>query len=103
MLSYVIALSVVGFILLALTYVFYSYDFFDEVNSSLEGELDLLQSTYQQGDTKALDALVDKRKNIDKYDRFSYILVDAKLQRISGDLPTWPQYKIWSDGWLSFE
>lgn len=103
MLSYVIALSVVGFILLALTYVFYSYDFFEEINNSLEGELDLLQSAYQKGGVESLNALVEKRKAVDRYDRFSYILVNQNQQKLSGDLPAWPSYKTWSDGWLSFE
>lgn len=103
MISYVTGLSIAVFILLAITSGFYSYDFFSSVNNELEGELDLLQSQYQKGGVSSLEYLVSTRKSIDKFDRFSYILVDKNSQKISGDLKHWPKYEAWTDGWLSFE
>jgi signal transduction histidine kinase len=102
MISYVTALSVAVFVLLALTNTYFSYDFFNAVNDELETELDFLQSLYDQGGKSTLEYQVSTRKSIDKFDKFSYILVDQNKEKISGDLKHWPAYKEWSDGWLSF-
>lgn len=103
MIFYVTCLSVAVFILLACTYAFYSYDFFNDINNSLEHELDLMQAEYRFGGGEAVDQLAAQRRAKNQLDFFSYILVDQDKQYIAGDLTTWPEVITWSDGWLSFE
>lgn len=103
MISYVTALSVVVFILLGITYTFYSYEYFTGVNDQLENELDILQHEYREQGLTGMETLTAERRKKSKFDRFSYILVDGQQQKLSGDLSHWPEYKEWSDGWLSFE
>ena len=103
MLAYVASLSIAAFVLLVATYAFYSYDYFTNVNDSMENELNLLQQAYLQHDVDGLEQFSEQRRLKSKYDRFSYILRDQDQQKISGDLRYWPVYKTWADGWLSFE
>lgn len=103
MMGYVASLSVAVFVLLASFYVFYSFDYFTDVNNSLENELDLLQSEYRQGGVAAVERLEAERQANTKFVRFAYILVDKDNHKVAGDLTRWPDYTTWSDGWLSFE
>jgi len=103
MISYVTALAVAVFVLLVITYGFFTYDYFNSVNNSLESELDILQEEYDTSGLVGLDRFAIARKEQSHFSRFAYILVDDTHQKLAGDLPYWPKYKTWSDGWLSFE
>ncbi len=101
--SYVTGLAVAVFVLLVITYGFFSYDFFTSVNESLEGELDALELQYGNKGALGLEQFVEERAQKNQFSRFTYILVDKNHQKVSGALSHWPNYKEWSDGWLSFE
>lgn len=103
MIFYVTNLSVAVFILLAGTYAFYSYDYFTDINDSLEHELDLMQAEYHFGGAKAVDKLARDRRTKNRLDSFSYLLIDENKDMIVGNLQQWPQVEEWPDGWLSFE
>lgn len=103
MIFYVTNLSVAVFILLAGTYAFYSYDYFTDINDSLEHELDLMQAEYHFGGAKAVDKLARDRRAKNRLDSFSYLLIDENKDIIVGNLQQWPQVEEWPDGWLSFE
>ena len=103
MISYVTGLSVAVFILLVITYGFYSYDYFADINNSLNNELDLLETEFSHSGIQGLEDVSRQRHVKSKYDRFSYILVDQQHNKLSGDLTHWPEYKTWSKGWLGFE
>lgn len=103
MIFYVTNLSVAVFILLAGTYAFYSYDYFTDINDSLEHELDLMQAEYHFGGAKAVDKLARDRRTKNRLDSFSYLLIDENKDMIVGNLQQWPQVEEWPDGWLSFK
>ena len=103
MMSYVTGLAVAVFILLVITYGFFSYDFFTSINESLEGELDVLEQQYIKNGSSGLDTFVEARAEKNQFSRFTYILVDENYNKVSGALTHWPEYTTWSDGWLSFE
>ncbi len=101
--GYVACLSIAAFILLSVTYVFYSLDYFNSVNGSLESELDIIQNAYQERGIAGVKSLEAERHKNNLFGRFTYILVDDKQQKLAGDLNEWPQYFTWSDGWFSFD
>ena len=103
MISYVTSLAFAVFILLSITFAFFSYDFFNSVNASLESELDELEQQYLSSGADSIDSFVEQRASENKFSRFAFILVNQQQEKIAGDLLFWPDYKVWSDGWLSFE
>ena len=103
MITYVTSLAFAVFILLSITFAFFSYDFFNAVNASLESELDELEQQYQLHGPQGVDHFVQQRAPEIKFSRFAFILVDNNEQKVAGDLLYWPNYKEWLDGWLSFE
>ena len=103
MMGYVACLSIAVFILLSLTYIIYSLDYFNSVNDSLEAELDLIEVAYKQGGVNRIDELAKAREKNTQFARFAFILVDENRQKLVGDLTHWPEYFTWSDGWYSFE
>ena len=103
MISYVAGLSIAAFFLLVITYFFFSYDYFKSINDSIENELTLIEHELLENDLAGVEHLSLQRQRKSKYERFSYIIIDQQGQKLSGDISYWPDYKTWSDGWLSFE
>ena len=103
MMGYVACLSIAAFILLSLTYIFYSLDYFNNVNDSLERELDIVEAAYLKKGLDGVLALEEKKKANSLFGRFAYALADKNKQKLAGTLESWPEYFTWSDGWYSFE
>lgn len=102
MILYVTGLSVAVFFLLSLTYAFYSYNFFSEIDRTLDEELDFFEQQYLDAGIVKIQPSLEQNKVPSKFDRFSYLIVDSKQEKITGDLQQWPEYISWADGWLSF-
>lgn len=101
--GYVASLSVAGFVVLAIIYASYSYDYFHELQEAVNHELDLLSESYASEGPSGVDALLAAELKTPKVVRFSYLVVDADFHKVAGNLERWPRFREYGGGWLSFE
>ena len=101
--TYVTALSVTVFLLLGLIYASFSYDYFNDVHGTITDELDNFEKSYRDGGLDGLERFVAKRTGPESFNKFYYLLVDAKYEKVAGNLDHWPEFRTYVDGWLSFE
>lgn len=101
--AYVACLGVAVFIVLAIIYATFSYDYFTNVHNTVAQELDEFTLAYQNGGVESADAFVTSRLNRGDFNRFFYLIVDGDNQKVAGNLNHWPDINQYSDGWLGFE
>jgi signal transduction histidine kinase len=102
-LFYVVVLSVSGFIILALLYGSFSYDYFNDVHGSITAELDNLDERYQREGIEGVRQYVEEKNTPGTFNKFYYLLVDENYNFLAGNLSVWPKFRTYVDGWLSFE
>lgn len=100
--AYVAWLGVSVFLVLSLIYAFIAYGFFDEVQQSLEQEVQELAAAYQQGGPQAVDRLIRDHSSPERLIRFFYLVADADRQKIAGDLQQWPADRAYGKNWQDF-
>ena len=96
-------LSVVVLFVMLIVYGFFSYSFFHNVHQSLSDELGDVEAVYHRDGIDGVEEYVQERREQYQVTRFAYILVDTRLNKIAGDLDTWPRFREYGEGWLSFE
>lgn len=99
--AYVAWLGVSVFLVLSLIYAFIAYGFFNDVQQSLEQEVQHLGEAYQRGGARGVDKLIRDHSSPDRLIRFFYLVTDANRQKVAGDLENWPgdasQGRSWQD------
>jgi signal transduction histidine kinase len=107
MFSYVAALSLAGFTLLALLFTSYSLNYFSSVNQSTQAESARLLDIYQRGGRAALEAAFAVPQTGRAEQHFLYLLADSNHRRLAGTLQEWPSetFQSWSalDHGVSFQ
>lgn len=107
MFSYVAALSLAGFTLLALLFTSYSLNYFSSVNRSIDDESVRLLSIYSSGGRGALEAAFAVPQKGRAEQHFLYLLADSDHRPLAGTLQEWPReiYQSWSalDHGVSFQ
>lgn len=101
--GYVASLSVAGFVVLAIIYATYSYDYFHDLQGAVNHELNLLSKAYEDDGKVGVDALLAAEFQTPKVVRFSYLVVNQEYQKVAGNLDRWPRFREYGGGWLSFE
>lgn len=101
--KYVTALSATVFLLLAVLYVYFSYDYFIELRSSILDELETLQLVYDGQGLAGVEQYLADQRNLPTIGRYSYLVVDAEGSKVAGDLAQTPSYREFSGGWLGFQ
>ncbi|MDP4918413.1 MAG: hypothetical protein NWR12_11910, partial [Haliea sp.] len=101
--KYVTALSATVFLLLAVLYAYFSYDYFTELGSSIRDELDTLQVVYAGQGLNGVDQYLEDQRNLPTIGRFNYLIVDGNGTKVTGDLTQTPRYREFSGGWLGFQ
>lgn len=66
--------------------------------ASLGAERSSLMETYNQAGRNGLAALIDERIKDRQFDDWVYLLVDASLAKVAGNLPAWPAELQGTDG-----
>lgn len=100
---YVVAISIIVFVLLGLLYASFSYDYFNEVHESITAELEHLDETYRREGVAGVQLYVDEVNTPGKFNKFYYLLVDENFNTLAGNLKRWPKFRTYREGWLSFE
>lgn len=103
MFSYVMVLSITVFVLLAIVYSLYSHDEFNRVQQSIARELDRLEARYREAGEAGVQSYVLAQNARGDQSRFFYLLADRDHRKLAGDLDAWPDFRDFSQGWLSFE
>ena len=96
-------LSVVVMFVMLIVYGVFSYSYFQDVHRALSNELQNLEQSYYEAGIDGVQAFVDEKQRDYQVNRFAYILVDPQLNKLAGDLASWPTFSEYGDGWLSFE
>lgn len=108
MFSYVAGLSLAVFVILALIFASYSYNYYSSVNQALRDESARLQDIYEKGGASALSEAFARPQNGRSEEHFLYLLIDADNRRLAGALDAWPvehyrswlalEYRVWLQG-----
>jgi signal transduction histidine kinase len=101
--KYVTTLSATVFLLLAVLYSYFSYDYFTELRSSIVDELEALQLVYNGQGLAGVEQYLADQRNLPTIGRYSYLVMDAEGKRVAGDLAQTPRYREFSGGWLGFQ
>jgi signal transduction histidine kinase len=102
MLFYVLGLSVAVFMVMAFIYGVFSYNYFEDLQESISDELDSVSVIHMgQGVAGVEQYFSDQNTQQDSL-RFHYLLADNSYRKIAGNLDSWPEYREFADGWVSF-
>ncbi len=99
---YVIGLSVSVLIVLMLVYATYSYDYFKKLHNAVADEIETLGQIYEDKEFGGLEHFISEKVKEGELNRFYYLVVDEHDKKLAGNLDTWPDYRRYGDGWLSF-
>ena len=99
----IVVLSLVVMFVMVIVYGIFSYNYFHEVHDGLFDELSEVSLVYDAGGVAAVSEFVEQRDSRYTVTRFGYLLVDQNLVKLAGNLPSWPKFREYGDGWLSFE
>jgi signal transduction histidine kinase len=102
MLMYVFTLSGVVFLLMAMIYGIFSYNYFQELRVSIVEELETISLIYEGQGVTGVQQYVDDSRAGDFSHRFLYLLTDSDFSKLAGNLEAWPDYRTLGDGWASF-
>lgn len=90
MVAYVSGLSLTVFIVLALLFASYSYNYFREVNHTLRDESQRLVNIYNSGGQATLEAALAAPQSGRVAQDFLYLLTDQDGNKLAGALRNWP-------------
>jgi signal transduction histidine kinase len=73
-----------------------------EADAAIEAEAAGLKSIYQQNGLDGIAQVISARIGIDPRGTGVYLLADAELTMVIGNLPEWPNLTPAEDGWVTF-
>jgi signal transduction histidine kinase len=73
-----------------------------EADAAIEAEAAGLKSIYQQNGLDGIAQVISARIGIDPRGTGVYLLADAELNMVIGNLPEWPNLTPAEDGWVTF-
>lgn len=101
MVTYVAGLSLAVFVVLALLFASYSYNYFSEVNRTIHDESQRLAGVYAEGGLAALEQAFAAPQSGRAAQDFLYLLADGERDKLGGTLQSWPENSYGS--WLALE
>lgn len=101
MFSYVAGLSLAVFVVLALIFASYSYNYYSSTGQSIKDESARLLGIYKSGGVAALNAAFNQPQSGRVEQHFLYLLTDVDRTRLAGTLGAWPPENYHS--WIALE
>lgn len=101
-LFYVLGLSVVVFLVMALLYGLFTYNYFQQLQASIVEELETLELIHAGQGLAGIEQYMLDQRMADEAPRFHYLLTDGDFNKLTGTLDQWPVYREFGDGWVSF-
>jgi signal transduction histidine kinase len=102
MLLYVLALSGVVFLLMAMIYGIFSYNYFQDLRVAIVEELETMSLIYEGQGVTGVKQYIDDSQQASSSHRFHFLLTDPAFNKLAGTLNAWPDYREFGDGWVSF-
>ncbi len=102
MLLYVVGLSAAVFLVMAFIYGIFSYNYFQDLQESIADELESLTVIYAGQGVGGVEQYFDDQGVQENRLRFHYLLADHTFGKVAGTLDSWPEYREFGDGWVSF-
>jgi len=99
---YVAGLSFSSLIVLAVLYLSYSYEQFQELGPSISRQIDELQTIYERDGVDGVNHLLERKVRVAEFNAFHYLVVDGNHQKIAGSLDSWPKYRDYQDDYISY-
>lgn len=99
----VVVIGMVVMFVMVIVYGVFSYNYFHSVHDELSAELNEFALSYETGGIESVDGFINQRGQRFHTTQFAYVLVDNNLRKMAGNLDSWPKFREYGDGWLSFE
>jgi signal transduction histidine kinase len=99
-LNYMVGVSLAVFVVLALVYGSYTLGFFRELNSLIARETSAIASRNASGGIPAVSASIAERIQAPTFPRLFYLLVDARGEKLAGNLARWPERLGPAEDWI---
>ncbi len=100
MLRYVLVLSAAVFAVMVLLYGVFTYGYFQDLQESIVEELDTITVIYEGQGLAGVEQYIEDQRIAGA--RFQYLLADEQLDTVISTLDSWPEYREFGDGWISF-
>lgn len=100
---YVAVLSFAGLLVSIAIYASYSYDYFYQNKDLIDNEMGKFNAVYIEKGVKGINDFINDEIRINKFDGFYYMIVDSDLNKISGNLKSWPEFKNYGSDWFQFQ
>ncbi|MEP5568294.1 MAG: HAMP domain-containing sensor histidine kinase [Halioglobus sp.] len=101
--KYLLVLSATVFLVVALLYAFFSYNYFRDLSRSIIEEQETLQIVYQGQSLGGVRQYFQDQRDTQILDGFHYLVSDQNGDKVAGDLPEATGYREFDDGWVGFE
>jgi len=102
-LNYLLWVSVSVFVVLAIGYGALTFGYFREMNTLIGSETRGLAARFAQEGVGGVSVGIAERIQAPSFPRLFYLLVDARGQKIAGNLARWPERLDQGEDWLGFE
>ena len=93
MLLYVLALSGVVFLVMALVYGIFTYNYFHDLRVEIVEELETLSLIYEGQGVAGVEQYVDDQRLATASQRFHYLLTDAQFNKLAGTFAKYTKKK----------
>ena len=100
---YVLVFSLATSVLVGLVYAYAVRALDGETDEIIEAELQGLAEQYQSGGLDALAAVINERVQSGSSSGDVYLLADAGLQPVAGNIAAWPAQGALAERWFDFE
>ena len=101
--KYLAVLTISVFALHAALFSYFSYNYFDGLGESIVDEIETLQLIYEGQSLTGVNTYLEDQYRMPASNRFSYLLLDERGEKLAGDLEVFHSYEEFRDGWLGFD
>lgn len=102
-LYYLVGVSVAVFVVLAMVYASITYGYFRELNGLIDAETRHLSGRYESDGLDGVSTSIAERIQEVRFPRLFYLLVDARGEKIAGNLARWPERLGHSEQWTGLK
>lgn len=100
---YLTGVSLAVFFVLALGYAWVTFGYFSALNALIGSEQEVLVDINDRQGRTGIAAAIDERVQAASFPRLFYLLVDARGEKIAGNLSRWPEHVGEGKEWVGLE
>ncbi len=100
---YLSGVSLAVFVALAIGYAWVTFGYFGALNTLIGAEQEALVRIHDEEGALAVARAIDERVQLADFPRLFYLLVDARGEKIAGNLSRWPERVAEAREWVGIE